>query len=126
MAEIVEFEVASGGVLRVQAVDGLDGGGGQGLVPAAPSPGEVIQKAKETLEAAVGSVTPALGVITRQLRAVSPDEVEVEFGLVLTAEHGVIIAKASGEVHFNVRLTWQGSQGSEGSALSGEQDEKGE
>jgi len=113
MAEIVEFPVEAGGVLRLQAVDGLDGGE-LDLVPAAPGVHEVVDKAKETLESALGVVTPALGAITERLRKLSPDEVEVEFGFVLSAEHGVIIAKASGEVHFNVTLTWKGGGGGGG------------
>lgn len=107
MAEIVEFPVEAGGVLRLQAVDGLDGYGELELVPATPGVRDVVDKATETLESAVGKVTPALGTITEQLRKLSPDEVEVEFGFVLSAEHGVVIAKASGEIHFNVTLTWK-------------------
>jgi len=75
-------------VLRVQAVDGLDGGGGQELVPAAPGVSDVIDKARETLESALGKVTPALGTITERLRKLSPDEVAVEFGFVLSASTG--------------------------------------
>lgn len=109
MAQIVEFPVAAGGVLRVQAADSLLGGDGEELVPAT-SIDEKIQRAKQTLESAISSVTPALGVITRQLRKLSPDEVTVEFGIVLGAEQGVVIAKASGEVHFTVELTWKGDR----------------
>jgi hypothetical protein len=119
MAEIVEFPVEAGGVLLVQAVDGLDGGGELDLVPAAPGVRDVVEKATETLESALGKVTPALGTITERLRKLSPDEVEVEFGFVLSAEHGVIIAKASGEIHFNVTLTWKGNGGEAGTAQIG-------
>jgi hypothetical protein len=108
MAEIVEFPVAAGGVLRVQAADSLPENGGQELVPAT-GVGEKVQRARETLETAIGSVTPALGVITRQLRELSPDEVTVEFGIVLGVEHGAVIAKGKGEVHFTVTLAWKGS-----------------
>jgi hypothetical protein len=119
MAEIVEFPVQAGGVLRVQAVDGLDGDGELDLVPAAPGVRDVVEKATETLESALAKVTPALGTITERLRKLSPDEVEVGFGFVLTAEHGVIIAKASGEIHFNVTLTWKGNGGEAGIAPAG-------
>jgi hypothetical protein len=115
MAEIVEYRVEAGGVLRVQAVDGLDRGGGHDLVPATLGVRDVVDKATETLESALGKVTPALGTITERLRKLSPDEVEVEFGFVLSAEQGLIIAKASGEMHFNVTLTWKGG-GEAGSA----------
>jgi hypothetical protein len=35
------------------------------------------------------------------------DEVAVEFGIVLGAETGAVIAKGTAEVHFNVTLTWK-------------------
>jgi hypothetical protein len=51
MARIVEFPVRAGGVLRVQAT-----GVGQALTPA--SPGETVERARETLEDALADVTP--------------------------------------------------------------------
>jgi len=34
----------------------------------------------------------------------------VEFGLSVTAETGVVVAKGGTEVHFTVTLTWGGQQ----------------
>jgi hypothetical protein len=119
MAGIVEFSVAAGGVLRVQEVNSLRLGYGseEELVPASPDFRSAVDTAKETLESALGQVTPALGVITEKLRdALSPNAVTVEFGLVLGAETGIVIAKASGEVHFTVTLSWNKSDGGAGSA----------
>jgi Trypsin-co-occurring domain 1 len=108
MTQIVEFPVMAGGVLRVQAVDDTPPrGDGQELVPASGAPRDQVRRAGETLEAALSSVTPALEVITRQLRRLSPHEVTLEFGLVLGVEHGVVIAKGKGEVHFTVTLVWR-------------------
>jgi hypothetical protein len=109
VAEIVEFPVVGGGVLRVQAADGL-GEDGDELVPATGI-GEAVQRARESLNDVVGSVTPALAVVTRQLRRLAPDEMTVEFGLLLGAEHGVVVAKGKGEVHFTVTLAWKSEDG---------------
>jgi hypothetical protein len=114
MAEIIEFPVEAGGVLRVQAVD--DWESGEELV-AATGVAEKVAKAKETVETVVGSVTPALKAVTGQLRKLAPDEVTVEFGLVLGVEHGIVLAKGKGEVHFTVTLAWKDGQG--GSEASG-------
>jgi hypothetical protein len=109
MAEIVEFPVEAGGVLRVQAV-GSWVEDEEELV-AATGIREKVVHAGETLESALGSLTPALGVVTRQLRKLAPDEVTVEFGLVLGVEHGIVVAKGTAEVHFTVTRAWKGAAG---------------
>lgn len=48
-------------------------------------------------------------MILNKLRttARSPDEIELEFGLKVGGETGLIFAKGSAETTFHVRLTWQ-------------------
>ena len=41
----------------------------------------------------------------------SADEVAVEFGIVLGAETGAVIAKGTAEVHFTVTLSWKREPG---------------
>jgi len=41
----------------------------------------------------------------------SADEAEVEFGIVLGAEIGAVIAKGTAEVHFTVTLSWKQEPG---------------
>jgi hypothetical protein len=129
VAEIVEFPLDDGGVLLVQAVGGAADGpvGPDGelelLVPATgagEAPPKPVQMARQSLETVVASVTPALSVVTRQLRRLSPDEVTVEFGLLLGAETGIIVSKGKGEVHFNVSLTWRKSGGPDGAGAAAE------
>lgn len=106
MPKIVEFEVSGGGVLKVQSAERE-----VGLVPATGLD-KTIEKAKVTLDTAVGAVMLAFSAISGQLRTLAPDEVTVEFGLVLGAESGVVVAKGHGEVHFTVTLAWKGGSGS--------------
>jgi Trypsin-co-occurring domain 1 len=103
MAEIVEYPLEGGGVLLVQSAS-VDAG--QGELGLASSVEERTKKAKETLESALAQVTPALKSVASKLRDLSPDDLTVEFGLTLTAETGVIVAKGSTEVHFTVTLAW--------------------
>ena len=42
-------------------------------------------------------------------KAVSPDEVEVKFGVKLTGQAGALIAKKRAEAHMEVTLKWNGS-----------------
>ena len=108
MAEIVEYPLEGGGVLLVQSASLDVGRGDLGL--ASPVE-ERVKKAKETLESALDQVAPALESVASRLRNLSPDNLTVEFGLTLTAETGVVVAKGSAEVHFTVTLAWSKDSG---------------
>jgi hypothetical protein len=106
MERLIEFPLDDGSTLRLAAAD-VD-------LPAGPVPasrGEQLLKAGETLERAFARVIPALTVVASRLRELSPDQLSVEFGLTLTAESGVIVAKGGAEVHFRVNLAWSRSPG---------------
>jgi hypothetical protein len=109
MAEIVEYPLEGGGVLLVQSAS-VDAG--QGELGLASPVEDKAKKAKETLESALAHVTPALKSVAGKLRDLSPDDLTVEFGLTLTAETGVIVAKGGTEVHFKVTLAWSRNSGS--------------
>lgn len=74
---------------------------------ASTRPGEVVARARQSLEQALDQVTPAMRAMLDRLVAMSPDEVSVEFGLTLGVETGVVIAKGTSEMHFAVTLTWK-------------------
>jgi hypothetical protein len=104
MAYLIEVPVAGGGRLLVEAHDDdLPGD----LELAALRPGEIVARAGKSLEQALDQVKPAVHAVVRWLTAMSPDEAAVEFGIVLGAETGVVVAKGTAEVHFNVTLTWK-------------------
>ena len=64
-------------------------------------------RAQTTLHQALNRVRPALGQIAATMRELGPDETEIEFGLKIGGETGVIIAKGTTEVNFVVRMTWK-------------------
>ena len=74
-------------------------------------PAESVVKAGQTLEQVLGQVGPAVRGIVTELRtaAHSPDEVEVEFSIKLTANANVVIARAGGEANFRICLRWSGA-----------------
>lgn len=113
MAGVLSYPLGDGGVLAVEAASP---GWESGLELAAPK--ERPQKAEErlrssgeTLESALDKVSPGLKTVAARLRALSPDEATIEFGLTVTAESGVVVAKGSAEVHFTVTMTWNGANG---------------
>jgi Trypsin-co-occurring domain 1 len=101
---LIEVPVDGGGRLLVQATDDELPGS---LELAALRPGHVVARAGESLEQALDEVKPALRAVAGRLRAMAPDELTVEFGIVLGAETGVVVAKGSADVHFTVSLTWR-------------------
>ena len=110
MVYVIEIPVEAGGNLLVQATaDDLP----DGLELAAVRPGEVAARARESVEAAIDQLKPAINAVADRLKAMAADEVTVEFGIMLGAEAGAIIAKGTAEVHFTVTLNWKRSASSE-------------
>jgi len=77
------------------------------LVLASAEPGRVADRARVTLEEALGKLKPSLHKVVRVLREMSPDETVVEFGLKIGGETGAIIAKGTAEVNFVIRMSWK-------------------
>ena len=83
----------------------------EGLVLASSEPGKVVDRAKVSLDEALTKLKPSLQRIAHTLKELSPDEAEVEFGLKIGGETGVIVARGTAEVNFVVRIAWKsGSQ----------------
>jgi hypothetical protein len=102
MAYLIEVPVDGGGRLVVQVdEDDLPGD----LVPA--SRGEIVARAEQSLENALEQLKPGVRAVLDQMASLGPDEVAVEFGVILGAEAGIVVAKGSSEVHFTVNLTWK-------------------
>jgi hypothetical protein len=105
---LVEFPLAGGGTVLVQVDDDPApqgevtrgwGGRDQG----------VVQQAQQSFEQAVSRVQPAIQGLLQQLRSLAetPEEVQVEFGLQLSAEVGAFVAGASTTGNFKVSMTWK-------------------
>jgi hypothetical protein len=108
LLRLVEFPLDEGGSVLVEVDDSLVGGrgptrGGRGAA-------ELTVSASETFQEALARIQPAaLAVIARLRDQVDPpDDVELEFGVQLSAEFGAIVAKASGDANFRVRMRWSG------------------
>jgi Trypsin-co-occurring domain 1 len=106
MAYLVEFPVAGNERVIVE----MDDEQLAGLAPAAVSPGEVAATATESFEAALDRLLPAVQAIGARMKQLSPEELTVALGVKLTAEAGVIVAKAAGEANFTVTLKWQSAR----------------
>lgn len=71
--------------------------------------GGVVVQATKSLEETLTPVTNAMATIFTAVAdsKVSPSELEIEFGLKLSADAGVIIAKTSGEASITITASWK-------------------
>jgi hypothetical protein len=76
-----------------------------GVERVAREDGGVLQ-ATEKLEDALGQAMPALRSVVHSIHSLAPDEAAIEFGITLSAEAGVVVAKTAVEGHFTVTLSW--------------------
>ena len=71
--------------------------------------GELVIKAQKSLEDALDTVQPVISKVFTRVKSgltAPADEVEIKFGLKLSAETGVVFSSVGGEVNFEVTLKW--------------------
>lgn len=102
MSTLVAYKLEGGGTVLVEVESQ------RGPVMRGGRADSVVTKATESLEEVVGRIGPAVrGIITPLREATDwPAEVSVEFSVKLTADSGVIIARAGGEANFTISLRW--------------------
>jgi len=72
--------------------------------------GDVVYKASNTFEEAIDKIQPVAKVVIDRLKTgltADTDEIEVKFGLNLTADANVVFSSVGGEVSFEVTLKWK-------------------
>jgi Trypsin-co-occurring domain 1 len=69
---------------------------------------QVVGKAQQTFESALDKVKPITNVIMTKLRDIKQpaDEVEVKFGIKISAGLGAVVASGSAEVNYEITLKW--------------------
>ncbi|MFC5822279.1 CU044_2847 family protein [Nonomuraea insulae] len=99
MSKVVRYTTNDGAELLVEVEDDAYGTArisrGDGIIDAGKHLEEVLEKTLTTVKPVVDAV-----------RKLAPDAHEIEFGLKLNAEAGVLVAKTAMEGHFTVKLTW--------------------
>lgn len=102
MDELVEYTTADGASVRVATNPQVNQ---EGFQPAKRTAAGLKAAAVE-LDEASGVIAAVAKAIRPSLEELSPKSVEVEFGITLTAEAGVIVAKAAAEASITVTITW--------------------
>jgi hypothetical protein len=113
MRGLVEFPSESGEPILVEVEDvRLGGETRRGLSTSA-----VVERAQTSFEDALEKARPMATGLVGKLRAIGdaadnpPDEVQVEFGIVLNAEAGAVLASASAGANYKVTMTWKRAPG---------------
>ncbi|MER5352346.1 CU044_2847 family protein [Kitasatospora sp. NPDC002551] len=69
--------------------------------------GDAVRDLPVALSAALAPVTSMARTVLSHLREAGPAEVEVEFGVDLAAEAGVVVSRTETACHLTVRLVWR-------------------
>lgn len=99
-------------LVQAQTPDGetvsfaVDDAAGVGPQRVSRENGAVIARLDEPLDQAIASARPATETIINTFKALSPNEMTVEFGLNIDAQAGAVFAKAGIGAHFNITMQW--------------------
>ena len=66
-----------------------------------------VEKAKQSFEEVVAGIGPIANTILRQIAALEPESISVEFGIKFNAQIGVILASSAIEGNCKVTLGWR-------------------
>jgi hypothetical protein len=101
VGELLEFKTEAGDSVLVEVA-------GPGGPVTRGRAADAVVEAGESLDQVLARLGPAMRGIAAQLRETAdwPDQVEVEFGVKLSADSNVIIARAGGEANFRIALKW--------------------
>jgi hypothetical protein len=108
MRRLVEFPSESGEPIMVEVED-LELAGDGGKTRRGLSPSGVVERAQTSFEDALDTAQPIASGLIGKLRSIAdpPDEVQVEFGLSLSANVGaLLVAGASAGANYKVTLKW--------------------
>jgi len=70
---------------------------------------KVAKKAQQTFESALEKLHPVASAILTKVRSLKEpaDEVEVKFGIKMSAEFGAFVASGNTEVNYEITLKWK-------------------
>jgi len=103
MKRLVEFPLEDGTSMMVE----IEETEAEGLTRVSRRDPGVIERAQQTFEKSLDRVKPAAQYILAKLRELqdSPDEIEVQFGLNLSAAAGIVLASGV-TANYTVKLKW--------------------
>lgn len=104
MPGLARMPLEGGGAILLEAVEGppeSDGPVKAGRV------GDAVRDLPRTLQESLVPVRETARAVLDQLRQAGPREVEVEFGVDLSAKAGAVITSGETAFHLKVRVVWE-------------------
>ena len=100
MKRIVEFPLENGESILVEVDEGSDRIG---------LGDDIADKAQKTFESALNTIKPVASTILNKVQSLNQpaDEVEVKFGIKMTAGLGAVVASGNAEVNYEITLKWK-------------------
>jgi hypothetical protein len=100
---IVEFPLESGEFILVEVDEAAQTDDRIGLRD------QVVDKATQTFESALETVKPIANAIIAKIGSLKQpaDEVEVKFGIKISAQLGAVVASGNSEVNYEITLKWK-------------------
>ncbi|BEL04873.1 hypothetical protein Q0Z83_030640 [Actinoplanes sichuanensis] len=102
MAELTRIRLAGGGEVLVESAEPGD----EGPVKAGRL-GDRVREVSATLQEALQPVSEMSEALLAQLSRARPDEVEIEFGIALSAQAGVVITRTALNGNLKVKMRWR-------------------
>ena len=106
MTTLLEVPVVGDGSDEATLLVEVDRSDIAGLTLAAAEPGKAVAKATESLSQSLERLEPLVRTVKEKLSAAAPERFEVEFGIKLGGETGIILAKGTAEVNLKITMTW--------------------
>ncbi|MTJ10204.1 CU044_2847 family protein [Anabaena sp. UHCC 0204] len=102
--QLVEFTLEDGRkfLVEVEEPEDID----SSLERIALPSGRMITEAKQSFEAAIENIKPVVASISNKFKDLGPKEMEVKFGIKLSADAGAFITSVGGEVTFEITVKW--------------------
>ncbi|MEM8923081.1 MAG: CU044_2847 family protein [Actinomycetota bacterium] len=102
--ELVSYQLDGGGQVRVEASTVEYAG-----VTRVSRGDEMLEEATRRLGELTDVVRPVTATVFESVRDLGPDTVEVEFGVKMTVQAGVVVASSSADANLRIKCTWTSS-----------------
>lgn len=104
MSQLTQFSLEDGTTFLVEVEDPES----ESIERVSVLPGQTVVKAQQTFEKALDTIKPVAATIISKLKEIKTpaDEVQVKFGIKLTADAGAVFTSIGGEVNYEITLKW--------------------